>query len=40
MVQVQEVVEFATEEKQEIVELSELDLQWIGGGSLPGDMSY
>jgi hypothetical protein len=41
MVQVQEPVEFATEEKPEIVELSELDLQWIGGGgSLPADTSY
>jgi hypothetical protein len=40
MVQVQEVVEFATEETQEIVELTEVDLQWIGGGSLPVDGTY
>lgn len=30
--EIQEVVEVVVEEKQEIVELSDLDLAWIGGG--------
>ena len=38
MLQVQEhLVEELKEETTEIVELSELDLQWIGGGT--GDMN-
>lgn len=35
----EQAVELA-DEKQEIVELSELDLQWIGGGAGIGDLSY
>lgn len=40
MVQVQEHVEVVTEEKQEIAELSDFDLQWIGGGLALGDGTY
>lgn len=40
MVQVQDAVEFVTEEKQEIVELSDLDLQWVGGGGPIFDTSF
>lgn len=37
MLEVEDVVELVPEEKQEIVELSELDLNWIGGGGAIGD---
>jgi hypothetical protein len=41
MLQAQEqVVEVVKEEEGEIVELSQIDLQWIGGGSVPVDSSY
>lgn len=37
MFQVQDSIELATEQKEEIVELSELDLQLVGGGGAIGD---
>jgi hypothetical protein len=41
MQQVQEqVVEVVKEEEAQIVELSQADLQWIGGGTGPVNMDY
>jgi hypothetical protein len=41
MLQIQDqVVEVVKEEETEIVELSQADLQWIGGGGIIVDGSY